>query len=296
MIRAHYTTLTSVKRQKGIPQGSTDPLLPSTDDDRLQEALEWASGWITDQTFGRVFVPVYDSRYYRRDDVYYPGYDSSDGLLQLGADLLAVDTLTNGDGTAIAGTQYELLPLNRWPKQEIGLRYGGGAAWNFDHRGSTGTVTGFWGYHDDYPRAWKTAGSLVGTLNADDTAAIVSTYAPYEVGDYLRLTSSGTQELVQVTAIGTVTGSLMGTLTLERGVNGTTGAAHGTATDAPRYQQVRQIQKACNDLAVFYYDHRDAVESAVEVIEYALRLETKIPGRIWNAVQLFARSRFEATS
>lgn len=295
MIRAQYTTLTSVKRQKDIPTGGAY-ITATADDALLQEAIEWASGWITDETYGRVFVPVYENRYYRRQDVYYPGNDSNDGLLQVAADLLEVVTLTNGDGTVIAGTQYELLPLNRWPKKEIGLRYGAGAQWNFDNRGSTGTVAGFWGYHDDYPRAWQTAGSLVGTLSAIDTAAVVSTYAPYEVGDYLKLETGGTQELVQVQAVGTVTGSLVGTLTIERGVNGTTGIAHSAATNAPRYQHVRQIQKACNDLTVFYYDHRDAVESTVEVIEFALRLETKIPGRIWSAVQSFARSRFEATS
>ena len=294
MIRAQYTTLTSVKRQKDIPKDGPY-YAPATDDARLQDAIDWASGFITDET-ERVFVPTLATRSYRSGDVYYGDWEYSDGLLQLDDDLLEVTALVNGTGTAIPGTAFELHPLNTYPKKEIAFIDGQGQSWQFPNRNSNVNVIGFYGYHEDYVNAWKAAGSLVGTLSSSDDTAIISDYRYYEVGDYVRLTTSGTQEIALVDAVGTVGGSLVGTLTLDRALNGTSGIAHGTATAMPRYQHVRQIQKACNDLAVFYYDNRDAKESTVEVAELAIRLENKIPGRIWSAVRWYAKPRFQATN
>jgi hypothetical protein len=86
------------------------------------------------------------TRYYRAGDlVDLPEFGGKSGtVLWLGdADLLSVDSLTNGDGTAISSTGYWLEPRNRAPYRCIRLKTA--ESWQFDTDGEI-AVTGSWGY------------------------------------------------------------------------------------------------------------------------------------------------------
>ena len=78
----------------------------------------------------------------------------ADDTLWLDDDLLSITTLTNGDATAIATTQYVLLPTNILPKYAIRLRATASVSWE----GNTTygdeqaiTVVGLWGYSTTPP-------------------------------------------------------------------------------------------------------------------------------------------------
>jgi hypothetical protein len=85
----------------------------------------------------RKFETSTATRTYGRDAI------APDGVLWLDDDLLDVDTLTNGDGSTISGSEYVLLPRNESPKYGIKLK--SSASWAFSTDGEI-AVAGDWGF------------------------------------------------------------------------------------------------------------------------------------------------------
>ncbi len=85
------------------------------------------------------------TRYYRSGDVIQLEHGGLAGsVLWLGdADLQSVDSLTNGDGTAVSSTSYWLEPRNKRPYRYIRLR--SDASWIFNTDGEV-EVAGTWGF------------------------------------------------------------------------------------------------------------------------------------------------------
>lgn len=71
--------------------------------------------------------------------------------LELDGPLLSVDSLTNGDATLLASTDYKLYPLNGLHKSEVRLLVSSGAVWQLGASGDVEgvvAITGSWGYVD----------------------------------------------------------------------------------------------------------------------------------------------------
>jgi hypothetical protein len=274
------TTLTAVKAR-------IDTAL-TADDTFLDSLIVEASGWFTRRCRNRSFVPYYDTRSFRYGCTTLSTY----GLpaLEVDEDLLSVTTFTNADAddTAITAASYTLLPLNGWPKAQIELNADSGVSFEFENGSSALTVAGLWGYHDDYTHAWATASTLAAseTDSSTDWAVQTGQGALYSVGSYLLCES----EIVRVTAIST------DALTVVRAQNGTTAAAHNSATAVKAYQHVRDVQSAVTQLVVFYYQNRDSVESSIQVVDLAIKLESKIPSTVWDTVDAYRKPAFYATS
>lgn len=195
------------------------------DDAALLRMIEEISRKI-DGHCGRVFYRYTATRY----------FSGNDGeTLLLPEDLIAVTTLkedVNGDatyGTAWATTDYELYPYEAEPTGAAGLQtvqpY-----WKLEvNRRSNGTKTRFgqgqkrfelagrWGYSESK----RASGSLLnGAVNASTTTFTVDDGTDFEVGQTIVADS----EQSYITAIAAQV------LTVERGVNGTTAAAHDDDT------------------------------------------------------------------
>ena len=133
-----YITLANFKAMKNVT--STD----TADDAVIERMIEQASRYMDAQT-GRTFYAREDTRYF---DV--PGGRE----LRLDDDLLTITTLTNGDGTELADTEYNLVPKNTAPHYAIKLKQGSSYYWNSDGSGNTEdviSVAGTWGYVDGAP-------------------------------------------------------------------------------------------------------------------------------------------------
>lgn len=136
-----YATLAEFKVEKDLK--SED----ATDDTSIEDIIEAASRFIDTET-GRTFYARTETRYY---DV------PSGRELRVDDDLLTIteDGLTNGDGTAIADTEYHLIPKNVSPKFAIRLKSTSSIFWLPDSSGDTElviSVAGTWGWmatHDD---------------------------------------------------------------------------------------------------------------------------------------------------
>ncbi len=103
-----YTTLDYVKASLEPRTIATN----ATDDAFIERLVESVSRYI-DRMTGRTFYPRAEARYYDTP---------MDATLLLDDDLLAVTSITNGDGTTLESTDYILLPPNRYPKYAIKLR------------------------------------------------------------------------------------------------------------------------------------------------------------------------------
>lgn len=92
-----------------------------------------------------------------------------DRQLDLDDDLLVLTTLTNGDGTVIAGTEYLLLPRNEPPHYAVRLKSGSLVFWESDAEGNTEqiiAVLGDWGYVDRAASDARSAGVIANTRRA----------------------------------------------------------------------------------------------------------------------------------
>lgn len=282
-IPSRLTTLTSIRTRLQLAGSLT------ANDNFLDSLIDEASAWIFEHSRERAFVPYQETRQFRQETLGSPAVNRFGGYisprLMVDEDLLAVQSITNGDSTATPVTNFTLLPLNTYPKCEIELTSASGSAWAFQSYDSAVSITGFWGFHPDYSHAWESASTLAGTLSTTDTAASVPGTASYEDGDYVLI---GGSEIGRVTAIGT------GTLTLLRGQNGTTAGTHAAAETVKPYRFLSDVQNACDNLVKYYYHHRSS-DDVAQIVDIGVRLETKVPADVWEVVERYKKTAFEAT-
>jgi hypothetical protein len=123
-------------------------------------------------------------------------------------------------------------------------------------------VTGWWGYHEDWSNAWQDSQDTVendpltstGTsisVNDADGADLFGNTPRFKVGQTLRIET----EYVYVTA---VTAATTNTLTVIRGVNGTTAAAHDQNTAIYVYRPMHEIEQAALRLSHWLYGQKGA--------------------------------------
>lgn len=211
-----------------------------------------------DQMCNRTFAPYITTQYYDcysgspwggMNNLYYSGGKAGDVFQSRTGgfayarylrvdnnDLLELTGLTNGDGTTIALTDVLLYPANSYPKQELRLKQSSGIAWLPDSDGNVEQViplNGIFGYHTDYLNAWRSAGTLATPLTTTGTSYTFSSGAGLQGGMLLKIAD----EFAYVSDVASTTA------TIERGVNGSTAAAHTTGTAVSYWQPIFTIQR-----------------------------------------------------
>ncbi len=134
-LTSSYATLAEFKAQPGIT--SQD----AVDDEYIEDLLERAAREFDGDT-QFWFYAYTDTR----------TFDMPKGrCLELDAPLLTVTTLTNGDGTIIAATEYNLWPYNGPNHSQIRIKQSSSTIWQPATAGDTEdvvSVAGTWGYVD----------------------------------------------------------------------------------------------------------------------------------------------------
>jgi hypothetical protein len=128
-----YATLDGYKGFADIDSTDTD------DDAAIEKIIEGVSRYIDLKTQRR-FYALTDTRFYDRP---------SGRELELDDDLLTITTLSNGDGVAIASSDYNLIPRNDPPYRAIRLTETSTIFWTLDDEGNSEfviDVAGTWGY------------------------------------------------------------------------------------------------------------------------------------------------------
>ena len=241
-----YATLTELKAILGITS--------TTDDTVMRKILEAASRSI-ESYCNRRFYSTTETKYF-------------DGALTLWIpDLLSITTLKtdeDGDGTfentfqvATAPVDYLLYgggledSLNLYPKIRIEINPDGdyGSFANGVKKGVE--IAGVWGYGDGTSATpYVTDTTTAEVIDAGETAIDVTSATNLSAG----MTILVETEQMYITSITT------NTLTVEKGVNGTTDAAHTYPNSVGKqiyyYRYPRDIMQACIDLSVALYQNR----------------------------------------
>lgn len=228
-----YATIGDLKGALGITS--------TTDDTIMRKILEAASRSI-DNYCTRFFYAETATKYF-------------DGAVPLWVDdLLSITTIKtdeDGDGTfentLTVTTDYLLYPLNTYPKTKVEIslvgNYGG---FGVTKKGCQ--IVGLWGFGDGIS-------ATPYVLDTTLTAAISSTTATTCTVTAVTNLSAGNTILIDTEQMYIYSISTL-TLTVERGVNGTTAALHDNAKALYIYQYPADIRQGCIDLGSAIYQNR----------------------------------------
>lgn len=218
----------------------------------------------------------------------YPGLREARALT-LPEPLLEVTTLTtqNGDRTVAAaeyllkrGSHYDFQPYSRI---EI-KRPNQGFTFN-DTPQQANSVTGVWGYHEDWAGAWIASGDTVqdDPLSAGATSLTVTDADNFKAQQLLKIES----EYLYASAKNTTTN----VLTVQRGVNGTTAAAHVQGTAIYIYQPWGDVVYNVLLLANWMYEQKnwagDSNDRAIVMPNGMVLLPRGVPKDITAAAERY---------
>lgn len=181
--------------------------------------------------------------------------------------LLEIESVFNGDGTEIDLADISLLPTTTTPKSIMFLEDSAGVDWTKDANGKTRQVipvTGVWGYHDTYERAWvdsldtvEDAPLLAGasTMLVNDADGIASDFTAvrFQAGQVLKITDGTLYEFVFVRSVDTVNNQLG----LTRGYRGTTALDWPQNTPIYIYRVMENVVIATIEICRLEYRRKD---------------------------------------
>jgi hypothetical protein len=226
------------------------------------------------------FAPYTEAREY---EIRYDRVDSGRNAFMLPtADPLLALTSVSLNGSAVSGVA--AFPVSRTPITMIRRTDGGTWYENSTDAPPTVTITGVWGYHRAYARAWQAVDALAAAIVS--TSATTFTVADVDGGDIYGFTpriSAGNlvridSEIMEVIATTTATN----VVTVRRGVNGTTAATHLISAAVYTWQTEDNIRRATARQAGMLYARRGAYEQQtitdVGVITYPADLLAELRG------------------
>lgn len=267
-----YATLNDYKAFV-ISRGQTASA-DATDDAVILDLLEQACRFLDDQIGSHVFYPSVITRLYNATPNRY---------ILLGADLLEVTSFLNGNAVAVTTADYLLDDVNNFPKFGIFLRDTSSIIWYPNTYASFQqaiSLTGVWGWHDDYNNAWVQAGTL-GAAITDTTGLSVTMTAGHALatGQIWKIGSEIVQGSVSVN-----------TLTLnKRGDNGSTTATHLNGAAVYYWKPVHLAKMSALEIAHYAYERRygKSVDSSATVTAAGIVLS---PRDIPTMAQKFIKS------
>lgn len=252
-----------------LDEGKDEMVAEDTvDDGKLLRRLRHVSRRLDREMGARVevFAPVLETR---RILVTSERVNSYDGTLRVGGGLVALSAVTLGDTTLTIGTNVEAFPDSAMPPFPYLRLFGTGQDWfgycPATNRPLEAVVTGIWVIHRDYANAWWSADTLSANIASSDTTLTVADVDGTDLYGLTPRISAGNllkigDEFLEVLATNTGTNAV----TVRRGVNGTTAAAH-SASDAVYVWQVEDVvRQAVAKQAGLMYARRGAYNT-VEV-------------------------------
>ena len=201
-----------------------------------------------DRISRRVFYPVLETRYFNT-----PAYGCYD--LQLNADLITLNSVTNGNGDALDITKLVLAPTNSLTKTRIRL-LPNISNWKNGSNGFSDnaiSVNGVWGNVYDRTAGWQWRFTLTAQLAINGTT-FDATPGIFSTGMLLKIDT----EFVYVTALtpanaAAIPATTVDTVTIERAVNGTTAAVHVITSLVYIWYAGYDIKMLTSAAAVAYY-------------------------------------------
>lgn len=190
--------------------------------------------------------------------------NSAQGTLAIPANLLALTSLTVGDDTV---TAVEVYPPYTSPSRSLRLTDECHGTW-YSYQPCCGkpllaVINGIFGFHRDYANAWLKVDDIAAALN--DTA-LTFTVADVDGADAYGRTpriSAGNLLRIDTEFLEVISTNIStNVVTVRRGVNGSTAAAHLINADVEVWQVEEPIKRAVQRQASFMYARKGTYQSA----------------------------------
>ena len=208
----------------------------------------------------RTFVPYKATKTYYTQEEKQSRYLYSDVFgnyhLELNEDLLTVGSITVA-GTVLTTTQYRF-KTDEYPYRELVISSDANVSFEFDFD-ETIVIIGEWGYADDPNNLYTTIETLSAGINASVTTINVTLYSAYKTFEYIKIDD----ELMLITA---TTDGTPDTITVTRGVNGTTAASHLISVPIKRWNVVPIVREVATRDVTFAYDSRNNYGTRIEFL------------------------------
>lgn len=229
-------------------------------------------------------------------------------VLKLDDDLLEVVTLTTSDGDITIAAPDQLLRTgnarNQTPYDRIVLK-SDGTTTLFAFSGTpqdANSVTAFWGYHEDWANAWASVDEVqnnpltatattVTVIDADgeDENGLIPRFRPQQL---IRFGTGTSAEYAFINAVNPE----VNTLTVRRGVNGTTAAQQAQDTAISIFRPMEDIVLAMLVLATYSYRRKETIgkteDRGMASSTGVLLLPSKLPEDITRTLETYtARAR-----
>lgn len=257
-MRVLYATLLDVRRELEVSDDDTS--VPADDRWIVESALPHVSARI-EQLTSKEYAP---RRRTRRFNAYGDHIDDLKRALWLiGNPLLEVETLTIGD-TEVEAEHYQFLEDDT-PYYFLSLRRAAPVYWDSfeDDWLNSIALAGVYGYRRNYPEeGWQGSGQTVldAPLSSSATTVTVANHAVFSPGHLLQIEAEWL--LVSETTLVENEDPTpdVHTLTVQRGVRGSTAVAHDATTPISIWEPQPQIRRAASRWAAFLYQRRASFE------------------------------------
>lgn len=231
----------------------------------IREVVPQVSSFIEGET-GRSLTPYKETKTLYFADLARQGdYDPRRRLLTLPEDLLVVSSIT-WISVVLSATDYRLVTDDRGSAWAITFNPSTSLDWSSEFNDGI-IIDAIWGYHDSLGQMWTTVDASITIADGTTATVTVAASSSYEVWQYVRIEA----EYMQITNLPSAT-----TLTVTRGVNGTTAAAH-TAQALQTYMPVKDIRMAATRLGAFMYQKRSDLGGVVQIGDASFRLDSMPP-------------------
>jgi hypothetical protein len=295
-----YATIDELKT---FLAGGLEEGISEDDDDLFKRFCIVASRafdtWVTNGVSPkRRFYPTIATK-----DFDHPSSDTT--LLKVNNDLLEVTTLTTENGAvAISSSDYVLKAAtgdyNRTPYTQVQL-VEDGTTTTYSYNGSVykaNALTGVWGYHDEWADAWEDSGDTVQddplsdsattlTVNDADGDDINGLPRRFKIQYLLKIES----EYLWVTDVNTSAN----TLTVRRGMNGSTAASHVQGTAISIFRPMDEIRHAIETLAAYLYQRRHSIgtvdDRPLATMEGVLVMPSMLPEVVQKILRPYRKER-----
>ena len=220
-----YATVTDVR--------STYLASTGTSNDALILDLIRSVSQEIDMTCVRSFTPHRQTRYF---DFYEDIYR---GSLILDRDLGEIVTLTNGDSVAVAANERVTEPRNNTPYWSIDLLLSSNKIWTYTTDPENAiSLDGVWTYHTDYANAWADNSCTLAANSTSNATTITCTTGKVVAGNIIKIDN----EMMYASSVATNTTD---TVTVIRGVNGTTANTHTASTSITIWKCEQAVKLIC---------------------------------------------------
>jgi hypothetical protein len=240
----------------------------TVDDDEIMRLIRQVCRRIDRKFMSKValFVPYLQARRIPLDG---SNINSIDSTLMIGSPLLSLTGVGINSQTLIVGTNVQAYPIDSIPYFQLQLLgdawYSWYTAYCSDVRGvQFASITGVWGFNTDYANAWL-AVDAVTTTAITTTTATTFTVADVDgdnpLGESPRISAGNVIQIDSEWMDVIATNITTNTVTVRRGVNGSTAATHAIAAVVSVYQVEEPIRRAVTRQVGFMYARQGAYDT-----------------------------------